>query len=72
VIQPIEPIHNVPYYWVGPAYIIYDIRVPAHPSCTLNMRYYRVGQQYIIYDIAGWAQDIKYAILMGGPAICNM
>jgi hypothetical protein len=63
---------NMRYYWVGPAYIIYDIggsaQLDPHIICaillggptTYNIRYYWVSPPppYYICDITGWACHI--------------
>jgi hypothetical protein len=37
-----------------------------------NMRYYQLDPGYIISDITGWAQHIKYTIIMVGPRLSHL
>ena len=59
--RPVLPICNIPYYWAGPPYAICDIIGWAH-----RMQY------VILLDGPVLPICMQYAILLGGPAICNM
>jgi len=60
------------FYWMGQDHIKYSMLLNGLTTYNHHITGMSPGALDQICNIAGWAHHTQYAILLGGPTVCNM